>query len=252
MLESTLPVHGTITHITYKIIDRGTGEYYLGRCSIKTWKYGSGYYGSGIEWRDRIKRYRGAGTLHKHFRREVLGCYTSFEDSLAAEKALITTATLTDPLCVNRSTGGKGGQHTPESCAKIGRANKGRKWSFARRYHASLQRIGRKKGQIKPFPRKPLSQEARDKISLAKKGRKMSARARAAISRGHIGIRPTRETWLKLKAAQMKRGRGVITPAGIFATVALAASHHGIARQSLRNRITSRNYEGYEYTDQLD
>ncbi len=81
---------------------------------------------------------------------------------------------------VNATDGGDGGAQdmTPETCAKISKANKGKKWSeeAKRRFRELHERIGW------PSTGKKLSPEHKSAISAVHKGKKKSAQTRARMS----------------------------------------------------------------------
>jgi hypothetical protein len=86
----------------YKVVNKLTGQYYLGVHSTDI--VDDGYLGSGL----RIKR-----AIKKHgkesFEREILEFFSSAKEMFSKEKEIIDESILNDPLSYNIKEGGKGG-----------------------------------------------------------------------------------------------------------------------------------------------
>jgi hypothetical protein len=89
-------------HFTYKVTNTKNDEYYFGMHS--TQNLNDGYLGSG----NRIKR-----SIKKHgkefFNLEILSFFETRKLLIEAEKKLIILEILNDPLCLNLTLGGQGG-----------------------------------------------------------------------------------------------------------------------------------------------
>jgi len=153
----------------YRVTDTVRGKFYIGK---HRGRIQQGYWGSGMRVKRHIKKY---GTADLKY--EIL-VIASEEYIYDLEKRWLTEEYIKDnPDCLNLCKGGMGGNlgNTPW--------NKGMKMSaeFSKKISASI--TGR------PSPRKGvvLSQESKDKIGMANKGKSMPISARERISKAHKG-----------------------------------------------------------------
>lgn len=127
-------------HYVYMIL-RTDGKYYVGVHSTNN--INDKYMGSGSYILKSIKKHGKA--VHS---REIVQMCTSRVNAFDVEREILTDKVLADPLCMNLGSGGEGGAHrvygvteetrkkmsthsktvvrTPEWCAKIGKAHKGK------------------------------------------------------------------------------------------------------------------------------
>ena len=102
-----------MTSFVYKWT-KDTGEYYVGkRKGSPTQKY----IGSGVRFREDYDKDPSRWT------REILNVFVSDKAADLEEAALVTSETLSDPLCLNSQTGGNGGC-SPQSIAALPRGAK--------------------------------------------------------------------------------------------------------------------------------
>lgn len=118
---------------TYKTTNLINSKVYYG--VHKTDNLDDGYLGSGKLLKQAIKKYG-----KENFKKEILEFYSSFEEALKAEEALITPEMLLDEMCYNVKLGGRGGSSTggpltPETRSKISKANSGKNAKFFGRSH---------------------------------------------------------------------------------------------------------------------
>ena len=110
----------------YKITNKITGEYYIGKHS--TDDLADGYYGSG-------RRIRAAVRKHGKdmFEKEILEHFQTPEEVNIAEKIMITEDVIKHPKCMNLCIGGQGGHlhyWSNESKKKLSESLTGRKISW--------------------------------------------------------------------------------------------------------------------------
>lgn len=120
-----------MVYYLYKIINVKNGHYYYGRRAFNgTDIQDDAYFGSGVRLKAAIKKYG-----KQNFVKEIISVYSSEQELIEAEKQLVTEQIVQDPNCYNLAIGGHGGytyyserifNHTPETKAKISKANKGR------------------------------------------------------------------------------------------------------------------------------
>ncbi len=134
-----------------------------------------------------------------------------------------------------------GKKHSPETKAKISKAQTGKKPSEDTRAKMSKAHIGLK-----------LSEEAKAKISKARTGKKHSAETKAKVSKAHYNTKKSKEA----RAKMSEKGRGkvvseetknkissagkrrLISVEGIpFKTVKEAAVHFGLTKECMRRRL---------------
>ncbi len=117
-----------------------------------------------------------------------------------------------------------GKKHSPETKAKISKAQTGKKPSEDTRAKMSKAHIGLK-----------LSEEAKAKISKAHYNTKKSKEARAKMSEKGRGKVVSEETKNKISSAGKRR---LISVEGIpFKTVKEAAVHFGLTKECMRRRL---------------
>lgn len=92
-------------HFTYRVTHLPTGRFYLGKHT--TAKMDDGYLGSGTIWLRILKAHP-----KDEFSRTVLQFFGSKDEVSDAERELITSDMLADPLCENLIPGGTGGSAT--------------------------------------------------------------------------------------------------------------------------------------------
>lgn len=99
-------------HYVYRITNKYTGEFYIGKRSSPTGQAHNDYYwGSGRLIGEQIARH---GT--DAFMKDVLAVFGSAEEALAYEAKLVTPALIKSELCLNLVPGGTGGwQRKPEA-----------------------------------------------------------------------------------------------------------------------------------------
>ena len=88
----------------YKIVERSTGRYYLGKhcCSNMLNPLNDGYFGSGKKIKQLVKKYG-----KKAFLKEIIQTFDSEKDALQLEYNLINEHK-SDPLCLSIASGGSG------------------------------------------------------------------------------------------------------------------------------------------------
>lgn len=89
-------------YYTYKTTCTITGKYYVGMHSTKD--IGKPYYGSGTLIKRSLSKYG-----RKNHVVEILQMYNSRDELIQAEKQLVTTNLIDDPMCMNLMEGGQGG-----------------------------------------------------------------------------------------------------------------------------------------------
>ena len=149
-------------HYIYKITNKLNGKFYIGMHS--TDNLGDGYFGSGKLIRRSVARY---GKENHRF--EILEFLESRRELCYKEEELLTEELLSNPLCLNLSKGGAGGNKivwTPER-----RAERGAMFAAMERTH-----------------------EHKARISNALKGKNRSDAARQNISKGLTGHTQKTET----------------------------------------------------------
>lgn len=139
--------------------------------------------------------------------------------ALTFERILISI--LGRPLLVNSVDGGggtTGWRHSEETKMRIGAFNKGKKAS-----RKALETLDR-------FRSQPRTDEWRSNMSIAAKarteGRSRSVETRAKISASHIGMKPSRETLEKMRAAHLGKS-GRLSPSYDHTIRAFEHSIHG-------------------------
>ncbi len=87
--------------VVYKITQKKTCNYYIGKTSLRRWN--TGYMGSGTYIRKAIRKHG-----RSCFKRKVLGRFKTEQEAYDLEAKLITEKELKDPLCYNIQLGGLG------------------------------------------------------------------------------------------------------------------------------------------------
>ena len=147
-------------HFIYKTTNLNNNEFYMGMHS--TDNLDDGYLGSGNRLKRSIKKY-GKGI----FRREIIDFFNSREQLEVAEKRIVSEELLKDPLCLNLTIGGQGGDVHPWSSEsrkkssdklknrdntwgdKVSKALKGKKPPKERILKAAESRRGERNGSWK-------------------------------------------------------------------------------------------------------
>ena len=146
-----------IYYLIYKTTCIITKRYYIGM--HKTKNEDDGYLGSGIKLGASIEKYGKENHI-----RIILSYHNSRKDMVDREVEIVNENLLKDPLCMNLKLGGYGGsvKCSEATKSKISATLKGRPGYSHTEAHKEYMR-GQKRG--------PHSQETRDKISAAGKGR---------------------------------------------------------------------------------
>lgn len=146
----------------YKVIHLPTNRYYIGQSIYKGSEPSKdGYLGSGVAWRNILNSHP-----TKEFKKIILAFAKSQEELNKLEFVYIGDKYQSDPLCINRRSGGDQPGMSQETKDKISQASKGN-ISWARGPHAKeiAKRISEhSKGKI-------ISKEQRLKISQSRKGK---------------------------------------------------------------------------------
>jgi len=90
-----------MTHYVYKIVNKFTGEYYIGVHS--TDNLNDGYMGSGIALKEEYKIYG-----LSYFKKEILHYCKTRAEALKIESDLVNPSTISDINCLNLTSGGGG------------------------------------------------------------------------------------------------------------------------------------------------
>ena len=91
-------------YIIYKIVNTVNGKFYIGM--HKTTDINDDYYGSGINIRAAIKKYK-----IENFKKYILHVFAKRKDAIKKEKELVTEELIKNPMCYNLTVGGNGGFH---------------------------------------------------------------------------------------------------------------------------------------------
>jgi hypothetical protein len=169
-------------HIIYKTTNLINGKFYIGKHS--TYRINDRYLGSGILIKLAIKKYG-----RENFKKEILFISNDLTECYKKETELVTEDLVQSELCYNTTLGGKGGglgelngmynrRHTPEALEKI---------------------------RIASLNQKPFTQEIRDKISHAHKGKITSEETKRKISIAKKGIKESLET--RQKKSLSRKGK---------------------------------------------
>ena len=143
-------------HFIYKITNKLNGKFYIGMHS--TDDLGDGYFGSGKLLHRSINRHG------KDFHiMEITEFFDSRQELCAREKEILTEELLSNPLCLNLSKGGTGGN-------KI-------EWTDERRAERSAM-----------FKQMERTKAHREKIGKALKGKALTPERKAKISEGMKGF----------------------------------------------------------------
>jgi hypothetical protein len=142
----------------YKITNKETGEYYIGKHS--TDDINDGYFGSGRRIKAAVRKH-GMGKFDK----EIIEFFQTPEEVNVAEKSLVTEDMIKDPKCMNLCIGGQGGtlhDWSDESKKKLSESLSGRDIHWGGKISAA--NTGRTFGK-----------ETKRKMSEARSGNKNSA-----------------------------------------------------------------------------
>ena len=139
-------------HLVYKIVNTVNGKIYIGKHSTKD-PYDD-YMGSGLRIVQATKKYG-----MENFTKEILYCFTNEKEAYLKEEELVTQEFIDREDTYNMTFGGKGWQ-SGENNPMYGRCGEKNPMYGVHRY-----------GENNPMYGKHLSQEAKDKLSKAKKGK---------------------------------------------------------------------------------
>jgi hypothetical protein len=180
-------INNFMKYTIYKVTNNINGKIYIGK--HQTENPDDGYYGSGVALKNSIKKHG-----KNNFTKEVLHIFESEEEMNMKEVELITEEFVSRKDTYNMGVGGEGGAHfkgkthTPETIAKlkkaneirtpaqieaslrVGRESKGRKLSEQAKENMRQAQEGKYKG--------PMAEEIKQKISESLKGRKLSEQAK--------------------------------------------------------------------------
>jgi len=99
---------------TYRITAPGSDKYYIGRRKIHVTNAAEAdclrdrYFGSGgTKFQNWLANY--GGDFGQNLNKEILGIYRTWGEAAEAERVLVSSRHLVDPLCLNSIEGGKGG-----------------------------------------------------------------------------------------------------------------------------------------------
>jgi len=108
-------------HFIYKTTNLINGKFYIGMHSTSNLK--DGYLGSGKKLRYSIRKYG-----NENFRIEYLEFFDNIIDLSNRERELVNEDLLKDPMCMNLTTGGKGGWSVEQQKQNAIKSNKRQQW----------------------------------------------------------------------------------------------------------------------------
>lgn len=161
----------------YKVTNNINGKIYIGK--HQTENPDDGYYGSGVAIKNSIKKYG-----KDNFTKEVLHIFESEEEMNMKEVELITEEFVSRTDTYNMGVGGEGGAHfkgkthTPETIAKLKKANE---------------------------IRTPAQIEASLRVGKLSKGRKLSEQAKENIRQGALNRKSSSEEHKKAISEGLKK-----------------------------------------------
>ena len=163
-------------YYTYKIVNITNGNYYFGRRRSKVSPEKDRYFGSGLGLKAAITKHG-----KENFTKEVIECYSTFEELLEAEKKLITMEVVRDPSCYNQSLGGPGGiMATPETKEKM-KSSLREAWARNPQRRRDLSKRDKESGLNKWWVGKKRSEE--DKL----------AKSKASLRTVELGTHPSKQ-----------------------------------------------------------
>jgi len=173
-------------YLIYKITNHINGKFYIGkRVTTDPNDY---YLGSGKLIRRAVKKYG-----KESFSKEILFYLNDREEMAKKEADIVTEDVVNNPLCYNLRLGGKGG-FTLEEARKgnkamraVGGHIKGGRAGIKKRTKEQLSKWGKMGGNAPANKNK--SEEHRQKLSNALKGKPWSAARRAAQDKKKSGTR---------------------------------------------------------------
>lgn len=168
-----------IYHYTYRIDNLINGKYYYGKHSAES--LDNDYMGSGKLIIKAIDKWG-----IENFKKTILKTFPTSEEAFAHEAEIVTQKEVDDPMCYNIALGGYGGN-------LIAGYSEEEREVFCKKLSDSH------KGQVSHMKGKHMSSEARQKISIANKGKmvgenhpmygkKHSEKTRQQLSESHKGI----------------------------------------------------------------
>ena len=177
----------------YKTTNTANGKYYIG---VHEGELDDLYLGSGKLLKRALQKFG-----RKFFKKEILKICQSREEAYAVEKELVNEELLRDPNCYNLIPGGDGGDTVKflyRECASI-ESQDSDKLDFAEKTKQRMKRLhDSNRG-------KPLSEEAKRKVSEYHLGRKRPKSTGKKISQALTGKEKSESHKQKLKIAALAR-----------------------------------------------
>jgi hypothetical protein len=201
MSGNTFRVDNSISHL-YKITNKNTGEYYIGKHNGWSQKKSGGglYWGSGDRLKNQVRKYG-----KQNFNYEIL-CYGTPEYIFEVEQKYVTIELIEqDEKCLNLMTGGYGRkEYSKESCLKISKKLTGRKFDLERRNNMSKSKIGNKYalGYKWTEEEKNNLKKSRAKQIIPKEAYEKSSKTMSTLTWMNDGTRSYRVRPEKLQAAK--------------------------------------------------
>jgi hypothetical protein len=146
----------------YKVVHVPTGRYYIGqRICNKTGKVDTSYWGSGIRWKNILKKYP-----REEFQRIILEFADSAEHLNLLEKTHLSNLFEIDAKCMNLQSGGDQIVFSEETKRKMSESNKGENNGMFGKQHSQETREKIKNRQLGVKE----SEETKQKLSAMRQG----------------------------------------------------------------------------------